>query len=112
MSNEMMGLLGLAVTLLGVVVTSTWKFSALASKLLTAVNHQREDAAEMKARLKALELIPQLELRMGQLERNHSLIPKIDARLVAVEQAVKFSKELRTMRRGSRPDVGEDENEG
>lgn len=104
MSHEMLGLLGLAATLLGTVVASTWRFSALASKLLAAYEQQRETSAEIKHQLQALEKIPTIELRVSQLERTLSMIPRLENRVVAVEQAVNFSKEWRRLNRGSRPD--------
>lgn len=111
MSHEMLGLLGLAVTLLGVVVTSTWRFSALASKLLAAIDQQRADAAEVKAQLKAIEKIPQHEMRIGQLETITGTFSKVADRVLILEQARKFSKEhkLRIPGRGSRPDNDDDE---
>ncbi len=113
MSHELIGLLGLSATLLGVLVTSTWRLSALSSKLLAAVEAQKADSAEVKRELQALKTIPQLEIRIGHLEANHSLIPKIESRVVAVEAAQKFSKEWRRFNnhgRGSRPDTdGDDE---
>ncbi len=106
MSHEMLGLLGLAVTLLGVVITSTWRFSGLASKLLAAIEQQRADAAEVKTQLKALEKIPQHEMRIGQVELITANVPKLTERVLILEQARKFSKEhkLRIPGRGSRPD--------
>lgn len=111
MSNEVLGLIGLAITLLGVVVTSTWRFSSLASKLLAAVDQQRADAAEVKAQIKALEKIPQHDLRINQLEALMSNVPKHESRIVALEQAAKFSKEWRRLGRGSRPDNDTDEDD-
>lgn len=104
----MLGLMGLAGTLLGVIIASTWRFSALASKLLSAYEHQNEKTEAVEKRLGALEAIPGHEIRIGQLEKNHSLIPKLENRVVAVEQAVNFSKEWRRLNRGSRPDTEDD----
>jgi hypothetical protein len=109
MSHEVIGLLALAGTLLGTVVASTWRFSALAAKLLSAVQNLERKDGEMEARLKNLDMLPQLVLRVEHLERNHSLIPKIESRVIVVEQAVKFSKELRALRPGSRPDFDGEE---
>jgi hypothetical protein len=104
MNHEIIALLALAATLLGTVVASTWRFSALASKLLVAYEQQREKNQAVDERLKTL------ETRIGQLERNHSLIPRLENRVVAVEQAAKFSKEWRSsvLTRGSRPDSEDD----
>lgn len=112
MSHELIGLLALAGTLLGTVIASTWRFSALASKLLTAVQNLERKDGEMEARLKALDALPSMVLRVEYLEKNHSMIPKLESRMVAMEQAAKFSKEWRRLNangRGSRPDTGEDD---
>ncbi len=111
MSHEMVGLLGLAVTLLGIVVASTWRFSALASSLTEAVRRLDEKEKAQDERLKLLDGIPAMQLEVEHIKRNHSLIPKHESRLVALEQAAKFSKEWRRLSgRGSRPDV-EDEDD-
>lgn len=110
MSHEVIGLLALAGTLLGTVIASTWRFSALASKLLTAVQNLEKKDGEFDARLKTLDTLPQLALEVEHLKRNHSLIPKLEGRVIVVEQAVQFSKELRAEKRRSRPNLnGDDE---
>lgn len=108
MSHETVGLLALAVTLLGTVLASTWRFSSLASKLLASVEHQEARDTETKQELKVLRDIPAMRQDIEYLKKNHSMIPRLESRLVAVEQAAKFSKELRAMRGVSRPDTDEE----
>lgn len=110
MTGEIVALLGLAVALLTTVIASTWRLSALSSTFLVTINEHKRELAEVKAKHAALDKIPAMEQRLGQVEGIVVQVPKVIERVVAVEQAVKFSKELRQIKRGSRPDI-EDEDE-
>jgi len=115
------GALTLAGTLLGVVVSTTWRFSSLATKLGDTIaqlevkardleNHDRE----LKEKFEDINKVPNLEFRVQQIESgilsSSSKLHDIHGRLAAVETAQKFSKEMRQVKamRASRPDVDDE----
>lgn len=105
MHNEYIALIGLAGSLLATLIVSTWKFSSLASKLLATVQQLERKDAELEARTKAIDTLPAMDVRLGHLEQNHSLIPALSSRVTTLEEQVKHSKEMRqVLLRQSRPD--------
>lgn len=101
MSHELVGLLGLAGALLATVLASTWRFSSLASKLLAAVQQLERKDVELEARLKALDAVPQISLRVDLIEKNTYLIPDLSQRVKVLETKAEFSKEMRALRRSN-----------
>jgi hypothetical protein len=96
------GMLGLAGTLLGVVITSTWRFSSLATKLTDTISQLQAKAKdletkdeEIKGKYIILDKVPNLEFRIAQLETLHGNIPGILSRVAVLETQAQFSKELR-----------------
>ncbi len=108
MTGEYISLVGLSVTLLGTLIVSTWRFSALASKLLAAVQKLEEKEREQDSRIKALDDIPAMRVELGHLTKNHSLIPQLVSRVSVLEAGAQHSKEMRAALRRSRPNF-EDE---
>ncbi len=110
MSPEHMSLVGLSITLLGTLSVSTWRFSALASKLLAAVQKLEEKEREQDSRIKALDDIPAIRVELGHLTKNHSLIPRLESRISVLEASAQHSKEIRALQlRRSRPEFTPDE---
>ncbi len=103
-------LLSLAVTLLGALIVSTWRGASLSAKLLAAVQSLEEKDRKQDERLARLDEVPINRQRIEHLERNHSLIPKLFARVETIETKldlyIKHSREMRAVRQ-SRPDPGE-----
>lgn len=91
MSHDTIALIAVSITLLGVLITSTWKFSALATSLNTAVSQLTKDLEKTNTNMKALESIPRIEARLDQVEANHSLIPKLEKRIITAEKEIEFS---------------------
>ena len=113
MSSEYIALLTLTVGLLGTIIASTWKFSSLASKLLTAVTELKEKAKEHDAQIKLLNDIPTIRRDVDQTRDTASkclsLLPKLEQRIVVIETQQKHSKEWRREVFRSRPEREDDE---
>lgn len=105
--HESLGLVTLAVSLLGTLIVSTWRFSSLAATLLESIRQLQRKDEELDARLKALDSIPQLETRVGYLEKNHSIIPRIAGDVEVLKTQAQHSKEMRRVFLRSRPDEEE-----
>ncbi len=115
-SGMVLGLITLAISLLGTVIVTTWRSSAVTTGLRMMVEQldkriaeqkidQAKSIAEFEEKHEALKAIPELLARMSQVERNHSLIPKALDRVLVLEEAVKHSKEMRAVvLRRSRPE--------
>lgn len=108
--------LSLAATLLGTLVVSTWRFASLASKLTSTIEKLEEKVARVERGLDALEHLPELRIKVSQVEgivqRLASEWPKLAARCDVMEHAIKHSREMRAVlmnARGSRPDIDEEE---
>lgn len=101
----------LAITLLGVLIGSTWRFAALSAKLLAAVTALEEKDRKQDERLARLDDVPINRQRIEQLEKNHSLIPKLFAAqgqlAERLDMYMKHSAEMRKVGRGSKPDLEE-----
>lgn len=106
--SEHHALISLAITLLGTLIVSTWRFSSLATKLLESGRRREEKEKQVDERLARLDLLPELVTRVGHLEKNHSLIPKLESRLSVVETRVQHSAEMRRAMFRSRPDESEE----
>jgi hypothetical protein len=103
-------LIGVLVALVGALVGITWRSATLATQLLETVRHLRGELDEQKTRTKALEMLPQMEQRLVFLERHVSEIPKALSRITVLEEAAKFSREMRkVLLRQSRPDNDDDD---
>jgi hypothetical protein len=110
MTHEEYALLGLSVTLLGIIITSTWKFSALATKLADSITSLEKKDLELERKISIVESVPELKTKLEYLEKNHSLIPSVLSRVVTLETQAQHSKEMRkVLLRQSRPDKEEDE---
>lgn len=103
------GVLTLAGTLLGVVVTSTWRFSSLATKLTETISHLQVKATELekkdeelKQKYQLIDKIPNIEFRLDTQEKLLSNIPNVISRVTVLEARAEFSKELRQ----SKPKIG------
>lgn len=99
----------LAVTLLGTVVVSTWRFSSLASTLLAAVKRLETKETQQDERIKLLDEIPAMRNELAHVTKNHSLIPGLLADVKVLQAGAKHSGEMRqVLLRQSRPDKDED----
>lgn len=101
-------LVSLSVTLLGTLIVSTWRFSGLATKLLAAVQRLEEKEKEQDTKLSLLNDIPVMKSEMEHLKKNHSMIPHIASEVRVLQEKAQFSKEMRQIRMGSRPDDDND----
>lgn len=88
MSSEHIALITLSGTLLATLVVQTWRFSALATRLLTAVQRLEDKEKEQDGRLRLLDEIPAIRSSVAHLERNHSLIPRLETRLGVLEERI------------------------
>lgn len=105
-------LASLVVLLLGTLIALTWRSATLATKLLLAVSSLEKKDDELTAKLVALDKIPGIEQRLTFAERHNSEMPKLVSRVLVLEQAAKFSKEMRgVLLRRSRPDTEPDDDE-
>lgn len=102
-------LVGLALSLLGTLIVSTWRFASLATKLSATVQRLEDKEKEQDIRLRNLDLIPGFDIRIAHLEKHHSLIPKAMSRLEVLEAHAQHSKEMRQVLRQSWPGPREDE---
>jgi len=68
-SNIVIGLITLAIALLGTLIVSVWRFSALATTLSLAVSNLKEDIREIRTSVESIKSIPVLEQRMTQIEK-------------------------------------------
>lgn len=113
MSHDTYYLLGIAITLLGVVITSTWKLASLATSLTKMLETVEKKESELEVRIKQLDDVPKLTMRIDHVEKNHSLIPKAFERITVLEEKAKHSKEMRrVLLRQSRPDKEDDDDGG
>jgi hypothetical protein len=106
-----MALVTLSVTLLGTLIVSTWRFSSLATKLLAAVQRLEEKEKEQDTKLSLLNDIPVMKSEMDHMMKNHSLIPHLMGEVRVLQEKAQFSKEMRHIRLGSRPDDGGSDSE-
>lgn len=102
------GVLTLAGTLLGVVITSTWRFSSLATKLTDTISQLETKARdlekrdeELKEKYATIDRVPTLEFRISQIESMQQHVPKIMSQVATLEAKAEFSKEMRC----SRPNI-------
>lgn len=112
MHDVVMGLIGLAITLLGALVVSVWRFSALATTLNLTVHELKEDLAEVRRMLDQVKEIPVIQRDIATLKdalaKLTSWFPKQDSRLSVLEERVFSLKGFRA-RLESVHDVGDDE---
>ena len=106
--NITTALVGILITLVGALIALTWRSASLATSLLEAVKQLRTETEELKSRTKALDTLPQLHQQVAFIERHHSEIPKMLSRITVLEEAAKFSKEMRRVMFRSRPDTEDD----
>jgi hypothetical protein len=82
--------LAVQVTLLLALIGAVWRFSASNARLEKTTEALMERDEEMGERLRALERIPVLEQRIGQLEgtvsKATSIWPKLESRIALLEQ--------------------------
>lgn len=101
-------LVGVLITLIAALIALTWRSATLASKLLTAIQQLEKKDTELEVRLGRLDALPQIEQRLVFVERHVSEIPKVLSRVTVLEEAAKFSKEMRRVMFRSRPDTEDD----
>lgn len=106
------GLIGLAVTLLGALVVSVWRFSALATTMSATVDNLKEDLLEVRRVLDDLKSVPVLSQKVQQLEdavrKLSSVWPKQESRLAVLEQRANSTDKFRAASL-SRPEFDPDE---
>lgn len=114
--HDSITIIGLAASLLGTLIVSTWRFSALATKLTSTIEKLEEKVARVERGLDSLEHLPELRIKVSQVEgivqKLSSEWPKLAARCDVMEHAIKHSREMRAVLmqgRGSRPDIDEEE---
>jgi hypothetical protein len=98
-------LIALSISLLGTLVVSTWRFSSLATRLLSAVQRLEEKEKEQDTKLSRLDNIPVLITELEHVKKNYSIIPRLEGDIRVLKEQAKFSKEMRQVRLGSRPDI-------
>ena len=103
MSHEILGLITLAISLLGTVIVTTWRSSAVTTELRLMIAHLDKRINEQNERQKAVETIPTIQTDIEYLKKNHSMIPKLSGEVEVLKAKADFSKELRAQR-ASRPD--------
>jgi hypothetical protein len=114
--HDSITLIGLAASLLGTLVVSTWRFASLATKLTATIEKLEEKVERVEAGLVTLEKLPELRIKVDQLDAMLSKIssefPRLVSRCDVLELAIKHSREMRAVlvnnRPGSKPDL-EDE---
>jgi len=89
------GVLTLSGTLLAALVTTTWRFSSLATKLTDTVKQLQQKDDELKNKFEIIEKVPGVEFRVEQLEELYSHIPNLLSRVAVLEAKAEFSKEMR-----------------
>jgi len=111
MNHPDLTLITLAFSLLGTLVVAVWRFSGLASKLLSAIAELKEKDSALETRLKVLDEMAQSQMKTATelefLKKNHSLFPKILSRLEVLEVKVLSVDRWRWQGRGSVPDKEE-----
>ena len=109
--HDSVTIIGLAASLLGTLIVSTWRFAALATKLTSTIEKLEEKVERVEAGLVALEKLPELRVKVDQIDAMMSKLssefPRLAARCDVNELAIKHSREMRaiTTGRGSRPDL-------
>jgi hypothetical protein len=91
---------------------AAYKFGREAQKLVAATEDLKKETMDMKTKLAALERIPLVEQRLGQVEALVSRLPHTMARVQSLEDWRGSLRNFKAVRSGSRPDInGEDEEE-
>ena len=102
---ELWAVIGLGITSLGTIVTVTWKFSSLATTLTATIHNLENKDKELENQIKDVKSIPELTRRIDQAENLLKEVPKIQGKILVLEQAAQFSKEMRMRQlRQSKPD--------
>lgn len=101
MNGHEIALVSLVVTILVLLLTSTWRISALSTKVADAIDVLEKKDKQLEEDIKAIKAIPVMENRLGMLEKN---LVEIPARVVVLEQKAQHSKEMRKVLRQSNPE--------
>jgi bacterioferritin (cytochrome b1) len=111
-------LVGLLATLLGVLITTTWRLAVLTTRLTRDVQHAGEHSQKLDERIKSLDGLPELHrlvANIGEATREntrslHSMRPqlaKLELHVQHLDQRIHSVKEMRSPWR-SRPDPREE----
>jgi bacterioferritin (cytochrome b1) len=112
-------LVGLLATLLGVLITTTWRLAVLTTQLTRDVKHAGEHSEKLDERIKSLDGLPELHRLVAQVSettRENSravqsmrpVIAKLELHVQHLDQRIHSVKEMRSPWRGSRPDPREE----
>jgi hypothetical protein len=104
MSSEHVSLLALAVSLLGTLVVSTWRFSSVAATLLESIRHLQKKNDDTDVRLKALDLVPQIETRVSFLEKNYASVNRLTNDVEVLKAQFVHFKEVHSPVHTQKPD--------
>jgi hypothetical protein len=107
MNGEVIALFGLGFTLLCTVIAS----AITVGKMLEMQRTLAEKEKEQDQRLARLDQIPTMQVTLAHVERNHSLIPKLQGEVEVLKAQQKHSSEMRRVMMRSRPDADEEDNE-
>lgn len=89
----------IAVTLLGALIAAVWRFATLAASLSSMMATLQLDSRELREKLGALERMPLIEQRLGQLEKLQSIIPKLSADVSALNVKIESYRDAEVWRR-------------
>ena len=109
MISESVAIIGLAVSLIGTLLVSTWRLSALATQMKAENERLASRVAQYEAKSAALDKVAMLEMQIAQqssvIGRMSSEWPRALGRISVLEEKAQHSKEMRAMARASRPDL-------
>ncbi len=112
MISESVAIIALAASLLGTLLVSTWRFASLAMKLTTTIERLEDKVSRVEAALEALEHMPELRIKVDQLEafcaRFSSWMPRAQSQLDVHESKILSLRQFRRVT-PSQPDLEGDE---
>lgn len=88
-----------------------WKGGSGHTTIKAAIDSLTKAQEKLDSKTAALERIPVLENRLGYVEKNHSLIPRLEGDIKVLQAQAGHSKEMRAVmqRPQSRPEWNPDE---
>lgn len=89
----------IAVTLLGALIAAVWRFATLAASLSSMMATLQMDSKELRSKLEALERMPLIEQRLGQLEKLQSIVPKLSAEVAGLAIKIESYRDAEVWRR-------------
>ena len=100
-----LALIGLSITLLGSLIVTVWRASALVTQLRLALEAVRSSITKIELGLSRLEMIPVHENRIGQLEQ---LVAHLGEKVETLwRKLFSVDKHVAVLRHQSKPDLQE-----